>query len=240
MSLPLVSILIPTFRRPLMLAECVESARRQDYRGQLQLVVVNDDPSTTLRMHDYPCDIINSPTRFPTLGDKRNRLMREVRGDIVQWWDDDDIALPDHVSRAVSRLTAGREPAVRLHRVYEWNGTAVRVVPPQPLCGVTMTAIAMREVGDFPSVDRDEDLAWRRVALGMRWFHGEDHHKAHHAPTFIYRAHSGPRCETHTPDQWNAAHPVDADASAQQVAISPVWFSDYTATCRNATKVPLH
>ncbi len=233
MSLPLVSILIPTFRRPLLLAECVESARRQDYRGQLQVVVLNDDPTATLRAHDFLFTIINAPNRFATLGDKRNALMREVRGDIVQWWDDDDIALPDHVSRAVARLTAGRDPAVRLHRVFEWNGQTVRLVAPQPLCGVTMTTTAMREVGPFPSIDRDEDLVWRRTALAQRWFHGEAHHKAHHAPTFIYRSHAGPRCETHTPAQWDAAHPVATGTIAQTVAISPVWYSDYAATCRN-------
>jgi hypothetical protein len=49
--------------------------------------------------------VLNLPCRFRTLGEKYLAAMGLAQGDILMWWDDDDISLPWRIERSVARLT---------------------------------------------------------------------------------------------------------------------------------------
>jgi glycosyltransferase involved in cell wall biosynthesis len=108
MQYPNVSCLCPTFGRPPdylhLLQEAVESFKRQDYKGQMELIVLNDCPSQTLTCDVEGVKIVNLRERLNSLGDKYNLMLRLAVGDVCLPWDDDDISLPGRVSQAVERL----------------------------------------------------------------------------------------------------------------------------------------
>jgi glycosyltransferase involved in cell wall biosynthesis len=103
-GLPGVSCICPTFGRPALLVEAIESFLRQDYRGPKELVVLNDCPEQTLE-YDHPeVRIVNVPGRFKSLGEKLNAAVGLCSYDLIAVWTDDDISLPHRLSLSVDRL----------------------------------------------------------------------------------------------------------------------------------------
>jgi glycosyltransferase involved in cell wall biosynthesis len=118
---PFVSCICLTYNRApnhlYLIGEAVESYLRQTYPAdRSQLLILNDTPEQvlTVRSHDTryfpPGDhipgihVLNIPWRFRTLGEKYLAAMGLAQGDILMWWDDDDISLPWRIERSVARL----------------------------------------------------------------------------------------------------------------------------------------
>ncbi len=104
---PLVSILIRTRNRPSLLAEAVRSVVSQDYRP-IEIVVVNDggdDPSPLLGGIDLKgvsLQLINLPRQGRSVA--ANKAVEASSGKYINFLDDDDILLPQHVSTLVRVL----------------------------------------------------------------------------------------------------------------------------------------
>lgn len=107
MSKPLASCLMLTYGRvrwdvdgSQLLNEAVESFLRQTYEN-CELIILNDACNQEI-VFDHPrVKVVNSPSRFETLGDKRNAAINIAQGDILLVWDDDDISLPNRVEATV-------------------------------------------------------------------------------------------------------------------------------------------
>jgi glycosyltransferase involved in cell wall biosynthesis len=102
-----VSCLCATYNRaPLYLnlvEEAVESFLRQDYPNK-ELIVFNDTPGQTLHFDHPEVQVVNTPFRCASLGEKRNLLAAMADGELICIWDDDDISLPWRLSRSVVLL----------------------------------------------------------------------------------------------------------------------------------------
>lgn len=116
--LPKVSCLCPTFARPNLLEEAIESFLRQDYEGEKELVIVNDFPYQTLKMSIPNPQVIiaNTPTHIVPLGKKFNVTAALATGEYLMVWDDDDIYLPHRISHSVKHIANG---------VYHTNRAAI-------------------------------------------------------------------------------------------------------------------
>jgi len=69
-----------------------------------ELVIINDCPEEVI-VFDHPnVKVINTPDRFPTIGDKRNACIAACSGDVIVRLDDDDILLPGYLEFYASRL----------------------------------------------------------------------------------------------------------------------------------------
>ena len=103
---PLVSILIRTHNRPVELAQAVASVVAQIYRP-LELVLVNDGgsaPGSELEQQLIQADIdFVNRTLSPSRGrsSAANAALEAAAGEWLMFLDDDDLILPDHVSRLV-------------------------------------------------------------------------------------------------------------------------------------------
>ena len=100
---PLVSVIVPTFRRPDYLPLIHACFQAQTYPN-LELLVHDDSevPSTALQnIPNVRC--FHSPTRL-SIGQKRNFLAREARGSILVHFDDDDYYAPNYVAHMVAQL----------------------------------------------------------------------------------------------------------------------------------------
>lgn len=77
---------------------------RQDYQGEKELVIINDVSEQEIRCDAPNVRVINVPTRFPSLGEKRTFSYQQARHPLILTWGDDDIHLPKRISRAVNGL----------------------------------------------------------------------------------------------------------------------------------------
>jgi hypothetical protein len=97
MTYPFISCKCITYARTSLLEEAIESFLRQDYPGKKELIIVNDYPLQKL-IYDHPeIKIYNLDETFSTIGEKENYAIERCSGDLIAVWDDDDIALSNHL-----------------------------------------------------------------------------------------------------------------------------------------------
>ena len=92
---PAVSIIIPTFRRPDRAVEAARSALAQGCDVPFEIVLVDNDPAgsalISLRtLNDPRITIVHEPRAG--VANARNAGLREARGDLIAFLDDDEIA----------------------------------------------------------------------------------------------------------------------------------------------------
>lgn len=107
--MPTVSVVVPTFRRPQLLAGAVASALAQTYDDLEVLVCDNDDDPVVARIvADFGDDRVRYLPRPVNLGMLRSAVegFRSARGLFVAKLDDDDTFYPTLVERLVGPLLA--------------------------------------------------------------------------------------------------------------------------------------
>jgi hypothetical protein len=79
--------------------EALYSFLIQDYPAdKCELIIVNDYPQQKL-VFDHPqVTIHNLDETFTTIGEKENYAIERCSGDLIAVWDDDDVALSNHLS----------------------------------------------------------------------------------------------------------------------------------------------
>ena len=98
MEYPFISCKCITYGRVNTLEEAIQSFLIQEYPGKKELIIVNDYPLQKL-MYDHPeIKIYNMDETFPTIGDKENYAIERCSGELIAVWDDDDVALSNHLS----------------------------------------------------------------------------------------------------------------------------------------------
>jgi glycosyltransferase involved in cell wall biosynthesis len=154
--LPLVTTVIPTYKRADSLAAAVESALAQTVAEHL-VIVVDDGGGQVPKLPEDPRLLVVGLSRnTAVLGVVRNVGIRLARSEFVAFLDDDNTWEPEHLATALAALepktTTDREP--RLDAVY----TALRRVTPDG-----------REM-DILSVPYDRGAARERAFLDANAF----------------------------------------------------------------------
>lgn len=104
-ELPLISCKMITYGRVDMLEESLHSFLQQDYKGPKELIIVNDYPLQKL-VFDHPeVTIVNLDETFSIIGEKENYATKLCKGEIICQWDDDDVALPNHLDNVYKHFT---------------------------------------------------------------------------------------------------------------------------------------
>ena len=108
--MPLVSIVTPTYNRRRFFPTLIRMIETQTYpRDRMEWIVYDDGQDPVGDLIDEASDrlprtIYIRDEEKQTLGEKRNRLNREAKGDILVAFDDDDFYVPERVSAAVTAL----------------------------------------------------------------------------------------------------------------------------------------
>jgi GT2 family glycosyltransferase len=104
----LVSIVVPTFRRPESLSRAVSGLAEQERPAEitLEIVVVNNAPDTPLPSLAGPVRVIEEP--IPGASRARNAGLAASRGEIVVFLDDDVSPAPGWLAGMVDPIVAGR------------------------------------------------------------------------------------------------------------------------------------
>lgn len=191
MAEPIVSVVVPTFRRPELLARCLDALLAQDLAaGEFEIIVADNaaDPATRRAVESRrgrgPFLRYLAVDRVPGPAAARNRGWRAARARIIAFTDDDCIPEPDWLSQGLVGL-AGRSAGVQ--------GRVIVPVGPRPTDFEANTARledascstasffcrkdALRRVGGFDERFKkawreDSDLCWSLVESGLpvgRW-----------------------------------------------------------------------
>lgn len=159
--LPSVSCLCLAFGRTALLEESIECFHRQDYAGPMELIVLNDCARQTL-VYEHPAvRVINMPERYTSLGEKRNAIAKLARHSLLCTWSDDDIHLPNRVSRLVRGLA--QPPGTLVCRegpYYFWNGKACTLLGSSPNGPHIIDSDLYWRVGGIPPMNTGEDEAF--------------------------------------------------------------------------------
>lgn len=94
--------LCPTFNRYHLLEESIQCFIDQDYPCK-EMIILNDEEGVELEIENCPQNIkiYNCPTRFNSLGEKRNYLKQLCCGDYYFIWDDDDLYPSYRISESI-------------------------------------------------------------------------------------------------------------------------------------------
>lgn len=152
-----ISCVCLTFARPHMLEEAIESFLRQDYPGGKELVILNDFDRQVLHFDHPEVKVINAPSRFATIGEKRNAAVAACSHDLIAVWDDDDICLPNRLSHSMQSY----DPDVRFYKSDSafmlWFGEIKELIAQRPHGASLWHRSLFSEVGGYAELDSGED-----------------------------------------------------------------------------------
>ena len=158
MEFPLISCKMITYGRVDTLEESLHSFLQQDYPGPKELIIVNDYPLQKL-VFDHPeVKIINLDYTFSTIGDKENFAMEHCSGDIICQWDDDDVALPNHLSNVAKFI--GDNNIIHWKTGVLCHVTGIEQVGWIGNSGIVFTRKAWEAVGKHPSENAGYDMTF--------------------------------------------------------------------------------
>jgi glycosyltransferase involved in cell wall biosynthesis len=161
--LPKVSCICPTFARAYLLEEAIESFHRQDYAGEKELIICNDFVDQEL-IYDHPdVKVINLPERAPNLGSKRNAAYSYATGDVFLTWGDDDIHLPNRISRMVKAMKHHNSEFVFEGPYYILYGGKLSFERGKTSGAHIITKKLFYDAGKIPEINSGEDQAFNAV-----------------------------------------------------------------------------
>lgn len=237
-ALPGVSCLCPTYGRfpheAHLLEEAVESFRRQDYAGPLELVILNDCKQQRLGCELPWVRTVNWPSRFHSLGAKYNALVGLARHDVLLPWEDDDISLPWRVSQAVRHLGGGGYWCPG----FSWflDGAGLHQEHQQGVNhnASAFTRDAWRSAGCYPELSGRQDAA---LDAALSRLFGRGVPLGHPAAwSYVYRWGVSSCHLSGNPDH-DAAWKYFGALGVQggEFTLAPFWRKDYEALCREAS-----
>jgi glycosyltransferase involved in cell wall biosynthesis len=117
--LPLVSVITPTFGREAYLAAARQCFLSQTY-PDLEWLILDDSPEPSAVFaseSDARIRYTHSQMRS-TIGEKRNKLIAEARGELILHFDDDDFYAPEYISTMAAALDRMNADLINLRGWY--------------------------------------------------------------------------------------------------------------------------
>lgn len=158
MNYPFISAKCITYGRVSTLEEAIYSFLQQDYPGEKELVIVNDYPKQKL-IFDHPeIKIINLDYTFSTIGDKENFAIEACKGELIAVWDDDDIALPNHLSN-VAKFWKEDTNLLHWQRGVYYNAPNITDIVSIGNSGIVYSKKAWEAIGKSPIENAGGDMS---------------------------------------------------------------------------------
>jgi len=158
-KLPFISCKCITYGRVDTLVEALYSFLIQDYpKDKCELVIVNDCPFQTL-IFDHPqVKIFNLKETFPLIGEKENYAIERCQGEIIAVWDDDDVALSNHLNNIAKFWTKDTNIIHWSNGVY-FNEPNISAITSLGNSGIVYSKDAWLKIGKSPLLNAGGDMA---------------------------------------------------------------------------------
>ena len=235
-----VSCICLTHGRPWLLAEAVESFRRQRLDGlTAELLIINDCAEQTLAC-DVPGVVVeNLPEQVTDNSIKTNRALMLARGRLACFWDDDDISLPGRIADGVARI--GNALGYRAARYWSWSRGVITSIGVPLLCNGMFDREWVLRCGGATAGEWNDKSIW-----GHLWPTGNvvQYEPRLEEIAYIYRWAGVGYHDSGTNDgnperrsvAFHAAAVSDPRFKAGAVQVIPGWQMDYTKQARDAAQ----
>jgi len=156
---PFISCKCITYGRVEFLEESIESFLRQEYPGKKELIIVNDYPLQKLEFNHPEIKIFNLDYTFPTIGEKENYAMSKCSADIICQWDDDDVALSNHLKNVATYFD---ETADLLHwqKGVLCNNQQIAAITGVGNSGIVFSRRVWEQLGGYPLENAGYDMSF--------------------------------------------------------------------------------
>lgn len=157
MEYPFISCKCITYGRLDTLEEAIQSFLIQEYPGKKELVIVNDYPLQKL-VYDHPeIKIYNMDETFSTIGEKENYAIEKCSGELIAVWDDDDVALSNHLSNIAKFWRADANLLHWQNGVF-YNEPSITKLMSLGNSGIVYSKKAWEEIGRSPIENAGGDM----------------------------------------------------------------------------------
>ena len=159
MTYPFISCKCITYGRVHTLEESIYSFINQEYPGKKELVIINDYPLQKLEFNHPEVKIFNLDYTFSTIGEKENFAIEQCSADIIAVWDDDDLALPNHLCNIAKYF---KEDSVLLqwNKGVLFNRPNVAAITGLGNSGIVYSKEAWKEIGGHPLENAGYDMTF--------------------------------------------------------------------------------
>jgi glycosyltransferase involved in cell wall biosynthesis len=159
MNFPSISCKCSTYGRIDLLEESVHSFLNQRYEGKKELVIVNDYPLQNI-IFDHPeVKIINLKQTFDFIGDKDNFAVENCSHDIISVWDDDDVAMPNHLEN-IAKYFSNDDDLLHWQRGVLFDFGQITAITSLGNSGIVFSKKTWKEVGGYPKQNAGHDMSF--------------------------------------------------------------------------------
>lgn len=154
------SLRTPTYGRVHTLKECLHSFLIQDYEeSEFELVIVNDYPLQKLHFDHPRVKIFNLDKTFDTIGEKENFTIENCSGERIITWDDDDIALSNHLKN-IDKFWQDDTNILFWATAAYYNEPNITSLCPVGNSGMVFSKKAWERVGKSPILNAGGDMVF--------------------------------------------------------------------------------
>lgn len=158
MELPFISCKCITYGRVDTLVEALHSFLIQDYpKDRCELIIVNDCPFQELVFEHPQVKIYNLSNTFDLIGDKENFAITLCQGPIIAVWDDDDVALENHLSNIAKFWTPKANILHWANGVY-YNEPHITALTSLGNSGIVYSKDSWKAIGKSPRMNAGGDM----------------------------------------------------------------------------------
>jgi glycosyltransferase involved in cell wall biosynthesis len=155
---PAISCICLTYGRVALLEEALYSFITQDYEGERELIIVNDYPKQNLKF-DHPfVNRINREIPFDTWGEKINYAIGLSKHPIIAIWDDDDVALSNHLKNIADHFIDC--DLMHWQRGGFVNSKRLDAITHLGNSGIVFSKDIWNHVGGYPQIDHGSDMGY--------------------------------------------------------------------------------
>jgi len=158
MEYPFISCKCITYGRVNTLVEALHSFLIQDYPAdRCELIIVNDYPDQKL-VFDHPqVTIYNLDETFPIIGDKENYAIERCKGPLIAVWDDDDIAMPNHLQN-IAKWWKEDTNLIHWERAVLFDNKRITSLTSVGNSGIVYSKSAWEQIGKSPIMNAGGDM----------------------------------------------------------------------------------
>jgi hypothetical protein len=156
---PFISCKCITYGRVEMLEESIYSFINQDYPGKKELIIVNDYPLQKLEFDHPDVKIYNLDKTFTTIGEKENFATSKCSADIICQWDDDDVALLNHLRNVAKYFIEGSD-LLHWQKGVLYNEPNISAITGLGNSGIVFSKKIWEKIGGHPIENAGYDMTF--------------------------------------------------------------------------------
>lgn len=166
-ELPFISCKCITYGRVSTLEEALHSFLLQDYpKDKCELIIVNDYPLQKLVFSHPQVKIINLEETFTLIGEKENYAIEMCQGELIAVWDDDDIAMPNHLQN-IAKYFKEDTNLLYWERGVFYNSNQITAILGLGNSGIVYSKKAWYDIGKSPIENAGGDMTLTIALRGL-------------------------------------------------------------------------